>query len=236
MGIRLPKNLRNYSSMNELANNMRLGKRVGLPSVYGQLYEHPGGIVKLFRNNKNSVKREIQVATKLSGIGPDIHFAISNGGTGIMWMEDLRTGPGVLNSYTVAEAKNRYVPTEDIRRLFTKLHRMGIVHGNAHTGNIFIQKVRMQNGSIKYMVRPIDFGMAINTGRELTNTNANKEVVKQGSPNIYEHGGMFHSVYGRRLKNSRHMRLLRRNVLASHPLEPNRKPKTRRNLLSRSRK
>lgn len=229
------KGVRN-SSLHNIADDLKLGKRVGIKSAYGEVYEHGDkGLVKIFRNDPERVKTEILVTAKLAGIGPNMYAASSRGNTGIIHMENLRKGPNVLNAYTVAEAGNRYVPTEDIKRVFKKMHDIGIVHGNAHWGNIFIQVIK-RNGYLEYRVRPIDFGMAINAGKSLNNKEANNVIRASGTPNIYEYAGKVYEEYGTRRLNSHMLNTLPRNILKSHSLKPNRKPKTLRNLLRSRRK
>jgi hypothetical protein len=98
----------------------------------------------------------------------------------IIIMENLYFNPhkGVIEGATINDViKNRLpwtIPYRQLRDKINKMHELGVVHGDMHTDNIVVQKIRSSNG-IKYGVRIIDFGVSLMTADRLSsNRNANR--------------------------------------------------------------
>lgn len=110
-------------------------------------------------------------------------------------MENLYSNPsrGVNGGATLSDivdpsTRNGYrgwrVPLQSIRSRLTKLHELGVVHADLHPGNVVIQRIRRQNGSVDYSARIIDFGRSILVGRRLlSNANANRQIPGSRSTN-----------------------------------------------------
>ena len=99
----------------------------------------------------------------------------------VIIMENLYNNPerGVIEGQTVSEivsnpALRWNIPKKQIRDRIDKMHELGIVHGDMHTGNIVIQKIRSPNGTIRYAARIIDFGRSIMASPMRNNNAANR--------------------------------------------------------------
>ena len=105
-------------------------------------------------------------------------------------MENLFSNPskGVVDGKTLDDLAGRNpppgwrVPRDAIRRLLNKLHTLGIIHGDMHSGNIVIQKIRKPNGTNSFGARIIDYGRSIKTGMRFnSNAAANRALEGLGS-------------------------------------------------------
>jgi hypothetical protein len=93
----------------------------------------------------------------------------------VIIMENLYKGPGVVDTYTIAEGykAKKPIPFEKIRAIIDKMHNLGVIHADMHQNNIMIQKIKKRIG---YTYRPliIDFGRSLKTNKSFkTNANAN---------------------------------------------------------------
>lgn len=84
----------------------------------------------------------------------------------IIIMENLYSNPvaGVEAGFTVSEivsgkpgTSGMRVPLRQLVQKYTKMHELGVVHGDMHTGNIVVQKLARG----RFSVRIIDFGRSI---------------------------------------------------------------------------
>jgi len=103
----------------------------------------------------------------------------------VIIMENLYNNPerGVIECQTVSDivtdrALRWNIPKRQIRDKIDKMHELGIVHGDMHTGNIIIQKIRSPNGTIRYAARIIDFGRSIMASPMRNNNSANRTLAR----------------------------------------------------------
>lgn len=93
----------------------------------------------------------------------------------VIIMENLYKGPGVVDTYTVAEGykAKKPIPFEKIRAIIDKMHKLGVIHADMHQNNIMVQQIKTRTG-YKYRPLIIDFGRSLKTNKSFkTNANAN---------------------------------------------------------------
>lgn len=85
----------------------------------------------------------------------------------IIVMENLFSNPnsGIVSGKTLREAMadnwRNHIPMQTLRNKITKMHELGVIHGDMHGDNIVVQKIRRANGTYTYGVRIIDFGRSL---------------------------------------------------------------------------
>ena len=149
-----------------------LGERLGTESSYGVVYVMPqkSRIVKIFRaKTGDHANREIAISTIMgeNGVGPKLYNAgLMSEKYYYMVMErisgDLLTMPRWL--------RKKYEPqiNDQIRKLMTKMHKLGYIHGDLKWDNIGYKNMKQSVPKI-YI---IDFGISIKFPRDIrTNVN-----------------------------------------------------------------
>ena len=158
-----------------------LGERIGTESSYGVVYVMPqkSRIVKIFyAKSDEHANREIAISTIMgeNGIGPNLYNAGKmKEDYYYMVMErisgDLLTMPRWL--------RKKYEPqiNDQIRKLMTKMHKLGYIHGDLKWDNIGYKNMKQSVPKI-YI---IDFGISIKFPRDIR-TNVN---IAEGIARVY---------------------------------------------------
>jgi serine/threonine protein kinase len=163
-----------------------LGERLGTESSYGVVYVMPqkSRIVKIFyAKSDEHANREIAISTIMgeNGIGPklynagkmkeDYYYMVMDRISG-----DLLTMPIWL--------RKKYEPqiNDQIRKLMTKMHKLGFIHGDLKWDNIGYKN--MKQAAPKIYI--IDFGISIKFPRDIQ-TNVN---IAEGIARVYRSIGI----------------------------------------------
>jgi len=108
----------------------------------------------------------------------------------IIIMENLYFNPhrGVIEGATINDIVYKKldwtIPYKQIRDKVTKMHKLGIVHGDMHWDNILVQKIQSESGTIRYGARIIDFGASVYKHMSLA-SNREANIVLEKLPGAY---------------------------------------------------
>jgi serine/threonine protein kinase len=93
----------------------------------------------------------------------------------VMVMENLYTNKYLKAAYTVDDAATKQfpIPIDKVRASIDAMHKLGIVHGDMHAGNIMIQIIKKPMLPEKFRVVIIDFGRSLKSSTPLNNASAN---------------------------------------------------------------
>ena len=149
-----------------------LGERLGTESTYGVVYVMPqkSRIVKIFyARSGDHANREIAINTIMgeNGIGPKLYNA------GMMsenyyYMVMERISGDLMSMPRWLRKKYEYQINDQIRKLMTKMHSLGFIHGDLKWDNIGYKNMKQSAPKI-YI---IDFGLTIKFPRDIrTNVN-----------------------------------------------------------------
>lgn len=139
----------------------------------------------------------------------------------IIVMENLFYNPahGVEEAYQFDDIMNGkapprvIIPLTQVKNKMKKMHLLGVIHGDLHTGNGLVQIIKSKTSSKKRLgVRFYDFGRSINVGRPISNLTTANTNLKSMS------GGTSSRPF---------VHFKTPNGIASHIVGPNRLPRLR---------